>query len=320
LAHANEARGVFDGCSGCARNTLQLRYDMYASGTSSASCLESNTCQPIGGLSPWATIGTGSDVVVLTTSFDSAALFQDLTQGSLSSSAGAAVVLAVAELFAGVAHSMTQKTLVVLLAQADAWSHSGSARWWWTLNAPSCPATQQETVKLTNGELYDVCKKPYRMNPNSYERLRQRSVASILEVQQPGFFDQTDMFLHVGCNPSAEVAASAKRLAAAANISVVSGQPLPPSSVRSVFRSQNAAYPSAVENSFVIAGYEREFKSSHFHSQYDTVDLISYSSLCKSVQTVVKATSHLLGIASPPSAGNRLQLQRSKLLLFTIRE
>lgn len=301
LAHANQARGVFDGCSSCARNVLQLRYHMYASGSSSSSCLESGSCQPIGGFSPWAAIGSGPEFVVLTAAFDSAAMFQDLSQGSLSSSAGVAVVLAVAEAFATVADSLSQKTLVVLLAQADAWSRSGSARWWSSLQAPSCPLSQRDTVKLTNGELYEICKAPYRMNPRSYERLSRGAVTSILEVQQPGLFSQPEMFLHVGCNSSAEVARAAELLASAANVSIVSGTPVPPSSVRHVFRAQNTAYPSPVHNSFVLAGFEHKFTSSYFHSQYDSSNLISMSSLCNSVQTVVKATSHLLGVPVPPT-------------------
>jgi len=301
LARANEARGVFDGCSSCARNVLQLRYDMSASGSTSSSCLESNTCQPIGGFSPWATIGTGPDLVVLTTPFDSAAIFQDLSQGSLSSSAGVAVVLAVAEAFSSVADSISEKSLVVLLAQADAWSRSGSARWWSTVDAPPCPLSQRETVKLTNGELYEICKAPYRMNPRSYEQLNRGAVTSILEVQQPGLFSQRQMFLHVGCSPSAEVAQSAELLASAANISIVSERPLPPSSVRDVFRAQNLAYRNPVQNSYVIAGFEHEFQNAYFHSQYDSTDLVSNASLCSAVQTVAKATSHVLGVPIPLS-------------------
>ena len=318
LSRANDARGVFGGCGSCARNVLQFRYDMHASGSSSASCLESRTCQPVGGLSPWAAIGSGPHTVVLTAAFDSAALFQDLSQGSLSSSAASAVVLAVAELFAKVADTFPQKTLVALLAQADAWSWSGSARWWSALSAPPCPATQRETVKLSNGEQYDICKSPYRMHPRSFERLKHEAaaVASVLEVQQPGLFSQGDMFLHVGCSPPATAHSSAMLLALAANISIVTGTPLPPSSVRDVFRSENAAYPAAVNNSFVIAGYARKFHSSYFRSQYDSPDLISPSSLCKSVQTVAKATSHLLGIATPTSAGLRPQLSRAKRRLL----
>ena len=302
LAHANQARGVFDGCSSCARNVLQLRYEMFASGSSSLSCLESDTCKPIGGFSPWATIGSGPDLVVLTTAFDSAALFQDLSQGSLSSSAAAAVVLAVAELFAAVADSLSQKTLVVLLAQADSWSRSGTARWWSALKSSPCPPSELETVKLTNGELYEICKAPYRMNPRSYELLNRGSVTATLEVQQPGLFSQRNLFLHVGCSPTPQVSRAAELIASAANISIVQGTPLPPSSVRDVFRIQSPAYPSPVENSFVIAGFEREFQSAYFHSQYDSPELISAASLCDAVQTVARATSQLLGIPVPPSA------------------
>ena len=301
LARANEARGVFDSCGSCARNVLQMRYDMSASGSTSSSCLESKTCQPIGGFSPWASIGSGPDLVILTTAFDSAAIFQDLSQGSLSSSAGVAVVLAIAEAFSAVADSISQKTLVVLLAQADAWSRSGSAHWWSTVNAPPCPLSQQEIVKLTNGELYQICKAPYRMLPRSYEQLNRGAVTSVLEVQQPGLFSQPQMFLHVGCNPTAEVAQSAELLASAANISIVTDKPLPPSSVRDVFRAQNSAYPNAVQNSFVIAGYEHQFQNAYFHSQYDSTNLISNASLCNAVQVVAKATAHLLSVPIPTS-------------------
>jgi hypothetical protein len=197
-----------------------------------------------------------------------------------------------------------------LLSQAESWSRAGSARWWSTINAPSCAASQLETVTLTNGEQYVICRAPYRMNPQSYERLRRHTVTDVLEVQQPGLFSQTEMFLHVGCNPSAEVAVSARLLAAAANVSIVSDKPLPPSSVRDVFRSQNPSYPNSVKKSFVIAGYEDEFHSAYVHSQYDTADLISFSSLCNSVHVVAKATSHLLGVALPPSAGAGVCLLR----------
>ncbi len=121
-------------------------------------------------------------------------------------------------------------------------------------------------------------------------------------MQQLGLSSQREMFLHVGCNPTAEVARAAELIASAANISMASGTPLPPSSVRDVFRVQNAGYASPVQNSFVMAGFEREFQSAYFHSQYDSPDLISMSSLCDSVQSVAKATSHLLAVPLPSSA------------------
>jgi hypothetical protein len=140
------------------------------------------------------------------------------------------------------------------------------------------------------------------MNPRSYELLNRGSVTATLEVQQPGLFSQRNLFLHVGCSPTPQVSRAAELIASAANISIVQGTPLPPSSVRDVFRIQNPAYPSPVENSFVIAGFEREFQSAYFHSQYDSPELISAASLCDAVQTVARATSQLLGIPVPPSA------------------
>jgi hypothetical protein len=140
------------------------------------------------------------------------------------------------------------------------------------------------------------------MHPRSYERLSAGAVTAILEVQQLGLFSQPEMFLHVGCSPAADVALAAQLLASAANISIVSGLPVPPSSVRDVFRAQNTAYPSPVQNSFVIAGFAREFQNAYFHSQYDSPDLISMSSLCNAVQSVAKATAHLLAVPVPSSA------------------
>jgi hypothetical protein len=211
-----------------------------------------------------------------------------------------AVVLAVAEAFAAVTALLTQKTLVVLLAQSDSWSSSGSARWWSTLAASSCSLSQLETVKLTNGQQFEVCRDPYRMNPRSYELLNRGEVTGILEVQQPGLFSHRQMYLHVGCNATAEAAQVAQSIASAANVSVVQDRPLPPSSVRHVFRAQHEAYPNPVQNSFVLAGYAEEFQSSYFHSQYDSTWLISNESLCSSVRAVAKATAQLLGIPVPP--------------------
>jgi hypothetical protein len=167
-------------------------------GPTSISCLESGTCQPIGGYNIWSILASNlplpkdKGVVVVAVRMDAAGIFHAAQYGAARASSMVALIAA-AHALTPIRDALMQAPNALLLVglQGESWGNIGSSKLMWDMDNFNC-------TKLQANGAFNMCLDPLMLAPD-IAKLSRKSITFALEVDQP---ISGKLYWHTGCSPS----------------------------------------------------------------------------------------------------------------------
>jgi nicastrin len=297
----------------------------------STSCLEwtnfkgqrSPQCQPLGGISTWATTeplslpkAAAKKVIMATANIDGSSLFHDLVPAANAAASGVIAILAAAEALSGVnikANGLTKtvpelkNTIAYSLLQGETWDQIGSRNFVNDINRFQTSSTCQVPVPATaspTGE--EMCLNPLRRSL-AFKKLTGDKIAHLIAVEQVGIGEKISLHPHdtSAVATAATIANSACASGTCTKLAFNPGlqPPTPVDSFAKLFKKQG----TSTTKSMVFSRYADKYaEPNYFQSQYDNIttapELESYAAKVADAATQLARTLYYLADDSSTSS------------------
>lgn len=271
------------------RYQARFRFSMNGK-DNSKTCLEANTCSPIGGYNVWSSLAKplssdNPNVIMVVTGMDATAMLHDRAVGADRAVSGTVALLgAAATIATGVSAKdrvSLPSSIVFAWFNGEAYDLIGSRSFVQDLTAFSC-----------NSNSGGGCANPIRID-TAFTSIPLNAVSSLIEVQQVGP-SSTPLYVHTSSsNPGSSAISQALRSGGLARSSSAG---LPPSS--------SWAFPSSIPSA-VLSGFDSKFASSFYDSEFDNVvsdDVVDGA--CTAATVTARAALSLAGYAGPLVSAN----------------
>jgi hypothetical protein len=167
-------------------------------GPTSISCLESGTCQPIGGFNVWSILASNlplpkeKGIVLVAVRMDAAGIFH-AAQNAAARASSMVALIAAAHALTSIRDALMQAPNALLLVglQGESWGNIGSSKLMWDLDNFNC-------TKLQPNGAFNMCLDPLMLAPD-ISKVSRKSINFALEVDQP---ISGKLYWHSGCSPS----------------------------------------------------------------------------------------------------------------------
>ncbi|XP_063862267.1 nicastrin-like [Scylla paramamosain] len=263
-----------------------------------------NFCDPLSDFNIWGTLKPMNSsevvpeksVIIVATRMDASSMFDNISPGANSAVSGLVTLMLAAEALykmkEEIIKSGTQKNVLFVIFQGEAWGYIGSSRMVWDMEKGQFPF------------------EPQKNEPDQMSQVNFTHISSFIELAQVGLGmtgDISNIFLHTDpiSNSDPDIKMETKEVISsihsAANVSDsisvenADNVPLPPASLQSFLKRVNIS-------GVVITDHKKEFKNKFYESIFDNYHNVNFlsnsSSEDQSNQVEDKYHLHISRIAS----------------------
>ena len=237
---------------------------------------------------------------------DSSSLFHDVAFGADSTASAVVAILAAADALSRTPEAATLPFQILFaLFQAEQWGRLGSRRWLTEVDAFTCAANVTATDSPTGRE---YCAKPLRSDV-AFAALALHDFAYVIAVDQVGRPGLRELYLHefdsrpepsnstfYTLNATLSVPSAPPLTLTFASHALTSAQPPTP------LLSWKERDPPLSFDGAVLSGYDLQFESRFYHSEYDNASAVEASAVA-SVATLLARGLYALALnESTPAA------------------
>ncbi|GBG29979.1 Nicastrin [Hondaea fermentalgiana] len=280
LAASNRDRGYADAVF---QHSARYQFYLGKETATSLSCLVSGRCDPLGGLSVWASAGpvpvnSAKETVLLTANLDAASFFHDVVPARDTTASGVAAVLLAAKALASVDESVLEalsKQIVVALFNGEVWSRAGSRRFVHDVALGECLSPQ--TASPYNES---TCANPpvYAL---AWTSLGLENITDVVSVNNVAGNESDTFYVHSAAGTASANAAAALQSVASSStdvdVSITSATTsgvVPPSPLDSFLAAELETDVSFGGAGLVVSGFDAAITDANprYSSRYDRRD------------------------------------------------
>ena len=306
--------------SGTGQHAVHMAFYMGPESMTSQSCLDAQSCLPLGGQSVGGSLGAlvaapppteprtpalaQRPIVMAVCPLDSSAMFHDLAYGADAAASSIVALLAAADALSRTDVATQTYQVMFALFQGEQWGRIGSRRWLTEVETFACTANVS-AADSPNGRPY--CAQPLRSDV-AFASLALRDFAFVMAVDQVGRPGLDRLYVHefdarpVPTNATYltlnAVLAGAGLGGLTVGLAGTTAAP-PPTSLLSW---QDRDAPLAIDGA-VLSEYNTQFQSLYYHSEFDNASRVDSGSVAAAATVIARGLYALAtGIADPQAA------------------
>ena len=311
------------------QHAVHMFYYMGPDAMTSVSCLDSQSCLPLGGQSVWGSMGpldaappppqpvaAGQQtqqqptpgpqrpIVMAVCPLDSSAMFHGLAFGADSAASSIVATLAAADALSRTNVSALPRQVMFALFQAEQWGRIGSRRWLAEVERFACQANVS-AVDSPNGRPY--CAQPLRSDV-AFASLNLRDFAFVLAVDQVGRRGLDTLYVHefdarqTPTNATfytLEATLAGSGLDPGFSVKQAGTTAAPPPT--SLLSWQDRDTPLAIDGA-VLSEYDTAFQSRYYHSEFDNAAIVDAGSVAAAATVIARGLYALATALGDPAA------------------